>query len=69
MVKLNDEKTKMMNFTLKHHLRTYGSSSLEIGYDMDSPSDRIRDLGVRIDQHLTMTDHVTVVCAACNYSV
>ena len=67
MLKLNDEKTKMMIFTSKHHLRMYGGCSLRIGDDTVSPSDRIRNLGVHMDQHLTMTDHVTAVCAACNY--
>ena len=67
MPKLNDEKTKMMIFTSKHHLRMYGGCSLTIGDDTVSPSDRIRNLGVHMDQHLTMTDHVTAVCAACNY--
>ena len=67
MLKLNDEKTKMVIFTSKHHLRMYGGCSLTIGDDTVSPSDRIRNLGVHMDQHLTMTDHVTAVCAACNY--
>ena len=66
-MKLNDEKTKMMIFTSKHHLKTYGGCSLTIGDDTVSPSDRIRNLGVHMDQHLSMTDHVTAVCAACNY--
>ncbi|KAI0227512.1 hypothetical protein LSAT2_022036, partial [Lamellibrachia satsuma] len=66
MLKLNDEKAKMI-FTSKHNLRMYGGCSLTIGDDTVSPSDRIRNLGVHMDQHLTMTDHVTAVCAACNY--
>ena len=67
MLKLNDEKTKMMIFTSKHHLKVYGGCSLTIGDDTVSPSHSIRNLGVHMDQHLTMTDHVTAVCAACNY--
>ena len=27
----------------------------------------MRNLAVHMDQHLNMTDHVTAVCAACNY--
>ena len=64
MLKLNSEQTKMLIFTSKHHLKTYGGCSLAIGDDTVSPSDRIRNLGVHMDQHLTMTDHVTAVCAA-----
>ncbi|KAK2144650.1 hypothetical protein NP493_4157g00011 [Ridgeia piscesae] len=57
----------MMSFTSKHHLKVYGGCSLIIGDDTISPSHRISHLGVHMDQHLTMTDHVTAVCAACNY--
>ena len=67
MLTLNDEKTKMMIFTSKRHLKVYGGCSLTIGDDTVSPSHRIRNLGVHMDQHVTMTDHVTAVCAACNY--
>ena len=67
MLKLNDEKTKMMIFTSKHHLKVCGGCYLTIGDDTVSPSHRIRNLGVHMDQHLTMTDHVTAVCARCNY--
>ena len=67
MLKLNDEKTKMMIFTSKHHMKTCGGCSLTIGDDRVSPSDRIRNLGVHMDEHLSMTDHVTAVCAACDY--
>ena len=66
---LNDENTKMMIFTSKHHLKTYGGCSLTTGDDTVSPSDRIRNLRVHMNQHLSMTDHVTAVCAACNYQL
>ena len=57
MLKLNDENTKMMIFTSKHHLRMYGGCSLTIGDDTVSPSDRIRNLGVHMDQHLSSIRH------------
>ena len=34
---------------------------------MISTSDRIRNLGVHMDKRLTVTDHASAVCAACNY--
>ena len=40
---------------------------MTIGADIISPVDCVRHLGVHMDQHLTMTHHVTAVCAACNY--
>ena len=68
MLKLHDEQTKMMIFTSKYHLNVYGGCSLTIGDDIVSPSHRIRNLGVHMDQHLTMPDHVTAVCAAFTWS-
>ena len=67
MLKLNDDKTEMIIFISKHHLKLYGVCSMTIGADIISPVDCVRHLGVHMDQHLTMTHHVTAVCAACNY--
>ena len=62
--KLNDDKTEMIIFISIHHLKLYGVCSMTIRADIISP---VRNLGVHMDQHLTMTHHVTAVCAACNY--
>ena len=67
MLKVNDAKTKMMIFTSNHHPKVYGGCSLTIGDGTVSPSHRIRNLRLHMYQHLTMTDHATAVCAACNY--
>ena len=67
MLKLNDDKTEMIIFISKHHLKLYGVCCMTIGADIISPVDCVRNLGVHMDQHLTMTHHVTAVCAACNY--
>ena len=67
MLKLNDDKTVMIIFISKHHLKLYGVCSMAIGADIISPVGCVRNLGVHMDQHLTMTHHVTVVCAACNF--
>ena len=56
MLKLNDEKTKAMIFTSKHHLKVYGGCSLTIGDDTVSPSHSIRNLGVHMDQHPVIKD-------------
>ena len=55
MLKLDEEKTKMMIFTSKRHLKIYGYCSLIIGDDTISPPHRIRNLG----DHMKTTDHVT----------
>ena len=44
MLILNDEKTNMMIFTSKNHLKTYGGCTLTIGDDTVSPSHRVRNL-------------------------
>ena len=45
----------------------YTGCSLMVGDDTVSPPDRIKNLGVYMDQYLSMTDHVTAVCVTCNY--
>ena len=67
MLKLNDDKIEMIIFISKHHLKLYGVCSMTIGADIISPVDCVRNLGVNMDQHLTMTHHMTAVYAACNY--
>ena len=67
MLKLNDDKTEMIIFISKHHLKLYEVCSMNIRADIISPVDCVRNLGVHMDQHLMMTHHVTAVGAACNY--
>ena len=40
---------------------------LYIGDSTISPVECVRNLGVQIDQHLTMDKQVTAVCKACNF--
>ena len=47
---LNYENTKMVIFTSKHHLKTYGGCSLTTGDDRVSPADRIRNLRVQTNE-------------------
>ena len=56
MLKLNDDNIEMIMFTSKHNLKLYGACSIS--------TDSVRNLGVHMDQHLTMIHHVTAVCAA-----
>ena len=60
LLKLNDEKIRWWSLHQNIIWRRTGDDTV-------SASDRIRNLGVHMDQHLSMTDHVTAVCAACNY--
>ena len=68
-LKLNDDKTEMLIFMSKHHLRQYGVCPITIGDSVIPALEDVRSLGlgVKMDQHLSMAQQVTAVCAACNY--
>ena len=66
MLKLNDEKLRWWSLHQNIISRCTEVAPWQLAM-MVSPSHRIRNLGVHMDQHLTMPDHVTAVCAACNY--
>ena len=66
-LKLNDDKTEMIMFMSKYHLNRYGQCTINIGDSTITPSHHVRNLGVQVDQHLSMVPHVTAICASCNY--
>ena len=59
MLKLNDDKTEMVIFCSKHHLGQY----------VIKPVSHVRNLGVQMDDHLSMISQVTAICAACNFQL
>ena len=67
MLKLNDNKTEMVIFMSKYHLQKYGLSTMAVGNSTIVPVACVCDLGVQLDQHLNMDQHVRAVCRACNY--
>ena len=67
MLKLNDNKTDMVIYMSQYHLNKYGRCDISIGDSTISPVECVRNLGVQIDQHLTMDKQVTAVCKACNF--
>ena len=74
MLKLNDDKTGMKMFTSKRLLKLYGVCSMTDRADIISPVDRVRNLGVHMDEHLTMIHHVvlllvTIICTDCHQYV
>lgn len=66
-LKLNDSKTELIFFMSKHHLQTCGQATVSIGDSKISAVSCVRNLGVQMDQHLSMVPQVTAICAACNY--
>ena len=67
MLKLNGNKTDMVIYMSQYHLNKYGRCDISIGDSTISPVECVRNLGVQIDQHLTMDKQVTAVCKACNF--
>ena len=69
MLKLNDDKTEMVIFCSKHHLWQYGHCTINIGDSLIIPVSHVRNLGVQMDDHLSMISQVTAICAACNFQL
>ena len=67
MLKLNDNKTDMVIYMSQYHLNKYDRYDISIGDSTISPVECVRNLGVQIDQHLTMDKQVTAVCKSCNF--
>ena len=68
-LKLNEDKTEMVMFMSKYHLKQHGSSDITVGDATVAPVDCVRNLGVQMDQHLTMCQRVTAICRSCNYQL
>ena len=69
-IKLNDGNTEVIRFVSKHNanrLVDLVSCPVNIGNITIVPKTRVRNLGVIMDQHLSMIDNVYAVCASCNY--
>ena len=68
MLKLNDDKM-MVIFCSKHHLGQYGHCTINIGDSAIIPVSHVRNLGVQMDDDLSMISQVSAICAACNFQL
>ena len=69
-LKLNDDKTEVIHLISKHNMNKLGdivSCPINIGNSSIIPTSRVKNLGVIMNQHLSMIDHVTAVCTSRNY--
>ena len=68
-LKLNADKTEVLHFTSKfresHQIEFFPLDDAVI----DTPSDSARNLGVRLDKHLTMNSHVNETCRAAAFAL
>ena len=61
--------TEMVIFCSKHHLEQYGHCTINIGDSAIIPVSHVRNLGVQMDDHLSMISQVTAICTACNFQL
>ena len=67
LLKLNNDKTELLNLMSPHHLHRYGTLSLLIDGHHIKPSQCVKVLGVYLDQHLSMSQQISSVVKSCNF--
>ena len=65
---LNDNKTEVLHLTSRFTSAAH-IPSLRVGEVNVTPSTSARDLGVVIDDHVTMSDHVSSVCRSVSFAL
>ena len=68
---MNDSKTEIIHFTSKFHSSVAQSAEylVRVGDINISPTNVVRNLGVKFDRFATMSDHISSVCKAASYSL
>ena len=65
---INDGKTEFLTLR-SHHQPTHSSTPIEIGSDLIKPSPTAKNLGVMIDETLTLKPHITNLCKAAYFQL
>ncbi|PIK38248.1 hypothetical protein BSL78_24925 [Apostichopus japonicus] len=66
-LKMNDSKTEVLLISSKHLARKIECPSIIIGDHQVEPSDVAKSIGVIMDKHASMEDHITSVCRSAQY--
>ena len=66
LLKLNDNKTELLIIMSKYRLGKFGKCTISVAEIITSPVGQVRNLGVQMEQHLTMVPQVTAICASCS---
>ena len=66
-LKLKDDKTDIMLFGSVKQLEKFPLRDVPIGTAVIMPADKVRNLGVMLDPHLTMSTHVTRIFSEAYY--
>ncbi|XP_071824409.1 uncharacterized protein [Apostichopus japonicus] len=64
---MNDSKTAVLLISSKHLARKIECPSIIIGDHQVKPSDVAKSIGVIMDKHASMEDHITSVCRSAQY--
>ena len=67
MLKLNDDKTELIEFTSKYKQDLYNDLSITIGDTVVDCSSQVKDLGVIFDRVLSLRQHVSYTSSACRF--
>ena len=67
MLKLNESKTEMVLFSSKHRPSLADDFTVSVGGVNLCPAASCRSLGVILDKHMTMSQHVNAVCRSAYY--
>jgi len=66
-LKLNDSKTEILLISSKQISKKLECPSIIIGDTSVEPKDVVKSVGVLMDKHITMEDHVSAVCKSARY--
>ena len=67
ILKLNDDKTKLIVFKSKRNVNTFAEQNMQVGGTVVGISSKIKNLGVIFDQTLSMQAHVNTIAKNCFY--
>jgi len=62
MLKLNNDKTEVIMFSSRFKRTPLDTLSIRIGDANISPTSSVKNLGVTMDNNLTMTNHINSIC-------
>ena len=68
-LQLNEQKTEVLHISSQFRQQTSSLPSLELGGECVSYADCVRDLGVTLDSHLTLTQHIRNTCRSASWGI
>ena len=66
-LKLNKDKTELIVFISKHRQELCNTLNIKIGNNLAVPKPYVKNLGVTLDNALSMEAHVRTVSKTCQY--